>query len=94
MRIAFSLIAPITAMSLVIASAAWAQGPGPRMGQGRMEPGTGPVAEHCQEEIVQLCEGLEHGGRAIRTCLEKNKAKVSAACKNALDSTGPGRRFQ
>lgn len=94
MRIAFSLIAPIAAVSLGIASVAWAQGPGPGRGQGPREPGTGPVAEHCQDEIVQLCEGLEHGGRAIRTCLEKNKAKVSAACKNALETTGPGRRFQ
>lgn len=97
MRIAFKPIAPIVAAAaLAFASAALAQGPGLGMGQGPRGsgPGTGPVAQHCQDDIEKLCEGLEHGGRAIRTCLEKNKSKLSSACKSALDSTGPGRRFQ
>ncbi len=73
------------------ASSAMAQGGGQTRGQG---PGTGPVAANCQTEIEKFCAGLEHGGRAIRDCLEKNKDKVGPACRNALDTTGPGRRMQ
>ncbi len=72
----------ITAVALTLAmtGAAWAQG-----------PGQGPVAASCGDEIAKLCAGKEHGGGAVRACLEANKDKVSAACKAALDTTGPGR---
>ena len=86
-------------LTLVIAGAfvvpACAQeGMGGGMGQGQRSqgPGTGPVAAQCQKEIETLCAGKEHGGGAVRDCLEVNKAKVSDACKAALDSTGFGRR--
>lgn len=68
---------------LVIATPALAQRP---------DPGTGPVASACQQDIEKLCADAEHGRGAVRACLEQNKAKVSAACANALDTTGPGRR--
>lgn len=58
----------------------------------RPEPGTGPVAAACQTDIEKLCEGATHERGAIRDCLEKNRAKVSAACAQALDTTGGGRR--
>ena len=58
----------------------------------RPEPGTGPVAAACQQDIEKLCSGKEHGAGAVRDCLESNKAKVSAACATALNSTGGGRR--
>jgi hypothetical protein len=83
-------VAALTALAMPV----WAQGPGmgagPRGGGG---PGTGPVAANCQTEIEKFCSGLEHGGRAIRDCLEKNKDKAGDACKNALATTGPGRRM-
>ena len=53
-------------------------------------PGMGPVAQFCNDDMAKLCPGQEHGNRAVRTCLEQNKAKLSDACKKALDSTGPG----
>ncbi|MBK9082278.1 MAG: hypothetical protein IPL88_09485 [Rhizobiales bacterium] len=62
------------------------------------EPGTGPVAEHCQGDIERLCANLTHGNPAggqrgaIRPCLEQNIAQVSPACRTALQTTGPGRR--
>lgn len=55
-------------------------------------PGTGPVAQFCQTDIEKLCQGKVHGGGEVRDCLEANKAKVSAECAKALDSTGFGRR--
>lgn len=74
--------------TVVFVSVSQAQPAGPR-NQG---PGTGPVVAACQSDIEQLCEGKEHGNGAIRACLEANHAKLSAECRNALDSTGPGRR--
>lgn len=74
-------IAVITA-SFAIAAPALAQNPS----------GNGPVATACQQDIEKLCAGKEHGQGAVRACLESNKGNVSAACANALESTGPGRR--
>jgi hypothetical protein len=62
------------------------------MGQGRGQPGMGPVAEKCGDDLANFCPGIEHGAGASRGCLEKNITKVSAACKTALDSTGRGHR--
>jgi hypothetical protein len=53
----------------------------------------GPVATDCANDIVKLCSGKPHDG-SVRICLETNYAKVSAACKKALDSTGGGRGKQ
>ena len=54
----------------------------------------GPVADACAEEIGKLCadkqHGTGHGTGEVRDCLEANKDKVSEACKQALDTTGPG----
>lgn len=50
----------------------------------------GPVASACKDDLAKVCAGKSHENREARTCLEANKAKVSAACKAALESTGPG----
>ena len=54
---------------------------------------SGPVATACKDDIPQFCAGKEHGPpeHAVRTCLEANKDKVSAVCKEALETTGGGR---
>lgn len=52
--------------------------------------GAGPVATSCAADISKLCANKAHDG-AARICLEQNYAKVSAECKNALDTTGGGR---
>jgi len=53
--------------------------------------GQGPVATACKAEIEKLCSGKQHVGGEVRACLEAKKAEVSADCKTALDSTGPGK---
>jgi len=66
---------------LVLSSgAAWAQG-----------TGTGPVADQCKSEIAKLCSDKSHGGREVRNCLESKTAELSAGCKQALATTGPGK---
>lgn len=52
---------------------------------------TGPVAQSCSGDIAKYCAGKAHGSGEIRNCLEENKAKLSAGCKIALDTTGGGR---
>ncbi|MCW2285128.1 hypothetical protein M2323_002952 [Rhodoblastus acidophilus] len=51
----------------------------------------GPVASACASDIETYCKGLPHVNRRVRECLVQNKDKVSAPCKQALDSTGGGR---
>lgn len=53
--------------------------------------GNGPVATACKADLAKLCAGKSHANREARTCLEANKAKVSAACKTALETTGGGK---
>jgi len=69
-----------SAASLTIALLAMAQG-----------SGTGPVARQCAEDIKKFCAGMQHGSGEVRGCLEAKKADVSAACKEAIDTTGPGK---
>ncbi|MGE0854324.1 MAG: hypothetical protein AB7O44_32770 [Hyphomicrobiaceae bacterium] len=49
----------------------------------------GPVATACKADIGKLCAGKPHDG-SVRICLEQKYAKVSAACKTALDTTAAG----
>ncbi|MBL8589032.1 MAG: hypothetical protein JNK46_10935 [Methylobacteriaceae bacterium] len=60
-------------------------------------PAKGPVALHCNNDIVALCPGATHTPQSrrrgdARACLERNIAKVSPACRTALQTTGRGRR--
>lgn len=75
----FTKLAAIAFAGAALATGALAQG--------------GPVATDCANDIAKLCSGKPHDG-SVRICLETNYAKVSAACKNALDSTGGGRGKQ
>ena len=52
---------------------------------------TGPVGTVCSKDIAKFCKGLRHGSMEVRACLEANRAKISAACRRALDTTGGGR---
>jgi len=54
---------------------------------------SGPVGTACQSDIAKLCAGKAHDG-GVRVCLESNYDKVTAACKQALDTTGGGRGRQ
>ena len=51
----------------------------------------GPVATACAADMEKFCAGKTHVQREMRNCLEANKDKVSANCKTALDTTGPGK---
>ncbi len=51
----------------------------------------GPVATACKTDISKFCVGKSHGRGEVRHCLQSHYAKVSAACKHALDTTGGGR---
>lgn len=77
-----SILATVALATATVAAPALAQTPG---------TGTGPVATACQAEIAKHCAGKEHGAGEVRKCLEAKKAEVSAPCKAALDSTGPGK---
>lgn len=52
---------------------------------------TAPVATQCAQDIQTYCAGKGHGSRQTRTCLEANRDKLSAECRQALDTTGGGR---
>ena len=54
------------------------------------QQGAGPVATACKDDLAKLCAGKSHENREARSCLEANKAKVTAACKTALETTGGG----
>lgn len=61
------------------------------LGSGVVIAQQGPVATACKDDIAKLCAGKSHENREVRNCLEANKAKVSAACKTALETTGGGK---
>jgi hypothetical protein len=52
--------------------------------------GLGPVGGICSSDIQKFCRELRHGRGEIRSCLERNRARVSPACRRALDTTGGG----
>ncbi|MDE1935721.1 cysteine rich repeat-containing protein [Bradyrhizobium sp.] len=51
---------------------------------------SGPVATQCAKDIETYCAGKGHGSGQTRACLQANRDKVSAECRQALDTTGPG----
>lgn len=86
----------IATFALAAAPAA-AQGIGMGGGLGRGQPGSGPVVAACQAEIARHCAGVRHitpegAGGGVRACLAKQRARLSPACRAALDGTGPGSR--
>lgn len=51
----------------------------------------GPVMTQCKDDIAKFCAEKTHVNRELRECLESKKSEVTAECKAALDSTGPGK---
>ena len=48
------------------------------------------IRSACRGDYPKVCAGVPTGGAPALECLEKNKAKVSAACGKALAATGGG----
>jgi len=46
------------------------------------------AAQECEADITTLCKSVAAGEGRILECLEKNDAKVSKRCKDAMKSTG------
>jgi hypothetical protein len=48
------------------------------------------VRTACRSDYQKVCAGVPTGGAPALQCLEKNKAKVSAPCAQAVNATGGG----
>jgi hypothetical protein len=48
------------------------------------------IKSSCRSDYPKVCAGVPPGGEAALQCLEKNKAKVSAACAKAVAAVGGG----
>jgi hypothetical protein len=48
------------------------------------------IRSACQADYPKVCAGVPTGGAPALQCLEKNKAKVSAACAKAVAAAGGG----
>jgi hypothetical protein len=46
------------------------------------------VANECEADLAANCSGVKAGEGRLLQCLEKNDAKVSARCKDALKDVG------
>lgn len=85
MRTTISLLVYLFAMAPV-----FAQPMGPRGPMGPMGC-YGYVMEKCAAEIEEFCDGVEHMRGQVRICLEEHRDELSQQCKQALDTSGPGR---
>jgi hypothetical protein len=48
------------------------------------------IRSNCRSDYPKVCAGVPTGGAAALECLEKNKAKLSAACEKAVAAAGGG----
>jgi hypothetical protein len=48
------------------------------------------IRSNCRSDYPKVCAGVPTGGAAALECLEKNKAKLSAACGKAVAAAGGG----
>lgn len=48
------------------------------------------IRSSCRSDYPKVCAGMPTGGEPALSCLEKNKAKVSTSCQQALNATGGG----
>jgi hypothetical protein len=46
------------------------------------------AANECREELTKYCSEIKPGQGRLLQCIEKNDAKVSKRCKQALKDTG------
>jgi Cysteine rich repeat len=51
---------------------------------------TSAIRTACRSDYPKVCAGVPTGGAAALECLEKNKARVSAACGKAVAAVGGG----
>jgi hypothetical protein len=48
------------------------------------------IRSACRSDYPKVCAGVPTGGAPALQCLEKNKAKVSGACQQAVNAAGGG----
>jgi hypothetical protein len=46
------------------------------------------AANECRDDLTKFCSDMKPGGGRLLQCLDKNDAKVSKRCKQALKDTG------
>jgi hypothetical protein len=46
------------------------------------------AANECREELTKYCADIKPGQGRLLQCIEKNEAKVSKRCKQAMKDTG------
>jgi hypothetical protein len=46
------------------------------------------AANECRDDLTKLCADIKPGGGRLMQCIDKNEAKVSKRCKQALKDTG------
>ncbi len=46
------------------------------------------VANECEADLHAFCSDIQPGGGRLLDCIEKNDAKVSKRCKQAMKDTG------
>jgi hypothetical protein len=47
------------------------------------------IRASCRSDFISHCAGVQPGTRDALECLKRNSAKVSSACKSALDAVSP-----
>lgn len=60
---------------------------------GARKPSSAQIAairSSCRADYPKVCAGVPTGGAAALSCLDKNKAKVSASCQQALNAANGG----
>ncbi len=68
-----------------------ATGPKPAANPAAKKPSSAQVAairSACRSDYQQNCAGVPTGGAAALSCLEKNKANLSASCQKAVNAVG------
>lgn len=48
------------------------------------------IRSSCRADYQKVCAGVPTGGQDALQCLEKNKARVSASCQQAVNAAGGG----
>ena len=46
------------------------------------------AANECRDDLTKFCYDIKPGGGRLMQCIDKNDAKVSKRCKQALKDTG------
>jgi hypothetical protein len=46
------------------------------------------AANECRDDLTKFCSDIKPGGGRLMQCIDKNDAKISKRCKQALKDTG------